>query len=496
MSMGRALAFAVALAAAGMASVAAAARPALPASAPVQKPSAAAAQTVSHGLFTGVQVFRPAGEVKQFVLLLTDEAGPDATERQLAQSMTKAGALVAAVPLAPFHRRLEAQGGSCLYAAGAFENLAHQVQAIEKLPTYLEPMLVGAGASRAAFAYGVMAQAPAGSFVSALSLGFCPRLDDRTPLCATNALRWQAVAGGRGVELQPATQAIAPWAAVQSGNETAACGASAAQAFVARVPQASWVPLPSGAPAATAGREGTAGFDAAYARLATHRVSLGAPPAQLADLPIVEVPATAAAGGDAGNARRFAVLLSGDGGWAGIDKSIAAALAKQGVPVAGFDSLRYFWSARTPEGLAADLDRLIRYYAARWQRSEVLLIGYSQGADVLPFAINRLPARTRASVQLTALLGLGQKAAFEFHVTHWIGASGDRPIAPEAQKLSAAGTLCIHGSDERDSLCPQLAPKHVRALALPGGHHFGGDYDALAGRILEAVPSAAPPPPR
>ena len=493
MSGRRALAFAVALAGAVMASVAAPARPAPPSAAPLQKPAAAAAQTVSHGLFTGVQVFRPAGEVKQFVLLLADEAGPDATERQLLQSMTKAGALVAAVPLAPFHRRLEAQGGSCLYAAGAFENLAHQVQAIEKLPTYLEPLLVGAGTQRAAFAYGVLAQAPAGSFVSALSLGFCPRLDDRTPLCATNALRWQAAAGGRGVELQPATQAVAPWAAVQSGDETAACSAAAAQAFVARVPQASWVPLLSGA---TAGSEGPTGFDAAYARLSAHRVSLGAPPAQLADLPIVEVPATAAAGGDAGNARRFAVLLSGDGGWAGIDKSIAAALAKQGVPVAGFDSLRYFWSARTPEGLAADLDRLIRYYAARWKRSEVLLIGYSQGADVLPFAINRLPARTRASVRLTALLGLGQKAAFEFHVTHWIGASGDRPIAPEAQKLSAAGTLCIHGSDERDSLCPQLAPKHVRALALPGGHHFGGDYDALAGRILEAVPVSSPPPPR
>ena len=494
MSGRRALAFAVALAGAVMASVAAPARTAPPASAPLQKPAAAAAQTVSHGLFTGVQVFRPAGEVKQFVLLLADEAGPDATERQLLQSMTKAGALVAAVPLAPFHRRLEAQGGSCLYAAGAFENLAHQVQAIEKLPTYLEPLLVGAGTPRAAFAYGVLAQAPAGSFVSALSLGFCPRLDDRTPLCATNALRWQAAAGGRGVELLPATQAIAPWAAVQSGDETAACSASVAQAFVARVAQASWVALPPGTGAATPGKsDATAGFDAAYARLAAYRVSLGAPPAQLADLPIVEVPATAAAGGDAGNARRFAVLLSGDGGWAGIDKSIAAALAKQGVPVAGFDSLRYFWSARTPEGLAADLDRLIRYYAARWQRSEVLLIGYSQGADVLPFAINRLPARTRASVRLTALLGLGQKAAFEFHVTHWIGASGDRPIAPEAQKLSAAGTLCIHGSDERDSLCPQLAPKHVRALVLPGGHHFGGDYDALAGRILEAVPVSPPP---
>jgi type IV secretory pathway VirJ component len=186
--------------------------------------------------------------------------------------------------------------------------------------------------------------------------------------------------------------------------------------------------------------------------------------------------------------KRFAVLLSGDGGWAGIDKSLGTALAAQGVPVAGFDSLRYFWGPRTPDELAADLDRVIRYYAAHWNRSEVLLVGYSQGADVLPFAINRLPAATRASVRLTALLGPGQKASFEFHLANWIGPSGDRPIAPEALKLAAASTLCIYGAAEKDSLCPELAPEHARAVALTGGHHFGGDYAALAALILDAMP--------
>ena len=127
-------------------------------------------------------------------------------------------------------------------------------------------------------------------------------------------------------------------------------------------------------------------------------------------------------------------------------------------------------------------------YAARWRRSEVILIGYSQGADVLPFALNRLSTQTRASVRLAALLGPGQKASFEFHVTNWIGTSGERPIAPEAQRLSASTTLCIYGTDERDSLCPLLAPEHAQTLALPGGHHFGGDYDALAMRILNAAP--------
>ena len=54
----------------------------------------------------------------------------------------------------------------------------------------------------------------------------------------------------------------------------------------------------------------------------------------------------------------------------------------------GLDSLRYFWSPRTPDGLAADTNRMILYYLTHWAKKRVLLIGYSQGADVLPFAVN------------------------------------------------------------------------------------------------------------
>jgi type IV secretory pathway VirJ component len=257
-------------------------------------------------------------------------------------------------------------------------------------------------------------------------------------------------------------------------GQGAACSAEGARAFTLAVPHAEWL----------AASDPAAGVEQAWRKLAGHPAALAPPPAQLADLPIVEVPA--APGGRAGGP--FAVLLSGDGGWAGIDKSLGAAFAAQGIPVAGFDSLRYFWSARTPDGLAADLDRVIRYYAARWGRSQVLLVGYSQGADVLPFALNRLPPATRASVRLTALLGPGQKASFEFHVANWLGPSGDLPIAPEARRLAAEDTLCLYGVDEKDSLCPELAPAHARVMPLTGGHHFGGDYDALAARILAAMP--------
>jgi type IV secretory pathway VirJ component len=48
--------------------------------------------------------------------------------------------------------------------------------------------------------------------------------------------------------------------------------------------------------------------------------------------------------------------------------------------------------------------------------------------------------------------------------------------------------LCIYGAGETDSICPGLpaAPEHTYiTLAEVGkGHHFSGEYAALAERIL------------
>jgi type IV secretory pathway VirJ component len=165
---------------------------------------------------------------------------------------------------------------------------------------------------------------------------------------------------------------------------------------------------------------------------------------------------------------------------------VAAALSARGIPVAGIDSLRYFWHARTPEGLADDIDRTLRYYAFQWQKKRALLIGYSQGADVMPFAVNRLPPATRSIVALTTLIGVSRTASFEFHVSHWIGTADDGvPTRPETDKLSANDALCVYGDDDAESLCPTIGATHARIVELRGGHHFGGDYHQLAELILE-----------
>ena len=57
-----------------------------------------------------------------------------------------------------------------------------------------------------------------------------------------------------------------------------------------------------------------------------------------------------------------ALFVSGDGGWAGLDRELAARLAERGVSTVGFNSLRYFWHARTPEETARDVTRVLELF--------------------------------------------------------------------------------------------------------------------------------------
>ena len=107
---------------------------------------------------------------------------------------------------------------------------------------------------------------------------------------------------------------------------------------------------------------------------------------------------------------------------------------------------------------------------------------------MLPFAVNRLPAATRARVALAALMGMSEHALFEFHVSSWVSNDTSGPATmPEVNRISGVPVLCIYGEDEGDSLCPKLDPKTVRVVKRKGGHHFDGDYAGLARDILAAA---------
>lgn len=208
-------------------------------------------------------------------------------------------------------------------------------------------------------------------------------------------------------------------------------------------------------------------------------------PPGIEGLPLVEVPAAGPSGS------LLAVILSGDGGWAAGDKQMAVALAEKGIPVVGFDSPSYLAVQRTPDGAASDLSHLLQHYLSAWHKQQVLLIGYSHGADLAPFMVSRLSPELRSRISLLALLGLEDRASFQFHLADIITEvhhQGDLPVLPELEKLRGMAILCLQGSNESKSLCSQLDPSLARVETHAGGHRIvRKEGDDVVDLILSAT---------
>jgi type IV secretory pathway VirJ component len=202
-------------------------------------------------------------------------------------------------------------------------------------------------------------------------------------------------------------------------------------------------------------------------------------------VPLIEVPAQAS-GGD-----EMALLLSGDGGWAVTDKGIAERLTKGGIPVVGWNALRYFIRRKKPDRVARDLERVLRVYLPLWHKEKVILIGYSFGADVMPFLVNRLPPELAQKVSLTVLVSPTGTADFHFHPSEWLRKPSDDslPMLPELEKLGGREILCAYGQKEKDSFCLRIPGGLVDLLIRPGGHIVGKDYGPIADWILARGPS-------
>ncbi len=457
-----------------------------------------AAEVFNYDRFGPVTVYHGRGRPHDVVLLLAGD-GMDAAAAALAQSLADRGALVAGIDFRHYRESLDDAPEGCVSPDSDLENLSHYLQSKVQLPKYLVPILVGIHAG-ATLAYASLAVAPEGLFKGALSIGFSPELDVKKALCDSPAMTTRLIKDSRGaaqrVTVSAAKRLPGKWIVLEPKPAGGLGGAAAAvREFVAAVPGAELVEIPSSAEGTVASDATLRQLDAAYARLAALRADTkgSALPAALADLPLIVVPAVS---GGAGS--WFGVFLSGDGGWVGLDKGVSLELAKHDIPIVGWDSLKYFWRRRTPEGASHDLDRVLRYYARAWGRSHALLIGYSQGADTMPFMINRLPAATHQLVGYTTLLGISDNALWEFHVATWLGSPAKgMPTAPELAHWQGAPYLCIYGESDADAACAEETGNDGTALKLAGGHHFGGGYARIADEILMRLPpvtTARPPP--
>lgn len=448
--------------------------------------AAPAPQTYHFGRQGKVTLYRPAGPVRGVVLFMSGDGGWNLGVVDMAKQLAALGAAVVGFSTPAYLKAFEHDRSTCINANVDTIAFAQDAEHRLGLKTYIEPIIVGYS-SGATLAYATLAQAPAGLYRGAVSLGFGPDLPGIKPYCPENGFKpVRTVAPVPGWLFPPAARLNAPWI-VLHGTIDKDVPSAPTRAFVARVAGARLIELPGVGHGFSVPAHWLPQFEAAVSPLLAPLPGLVSEAGPPLDLPLTAVVDPAARATDT-----MAVFYSGDGGWAGLDRGVAARLAAAGIPVAGVSSLQYFWTARTPAGAAGDLARVIESYGAAWRRPHVLLIGYSFGAGVLPAIVAALPPAVRARVVQLSLMGLPPRGEFEFHLDNWLDREGgpSLPTVPAIMELHGLRIQCLRGRDETDSACPALPPGVARQIMLPGGHHFDGDDKAVADAILSGFRKA------
>ena len=417
------------------------------------------------------ELIQPSGTAPSgTVVLFSDAGGWGSFERSAAAALAGQGFAVIGIDLPATLQRIEAHGVACATLIGEIEAVSHRMQRQAGAAAYHFPVLAGSGAGGTA-ALAVAGQAAAATIAGAVAVNPAPALlpSIHAVLCDGHGRPGTDRLNESAYLLQPAPL---PYAVVL---RTAQGASPATRDYVRQ--------LGTGRQDVSSADSNQAPLDALLAGIMRAGQQPGGD--ALADLPLIELPPASLPAAQPA-ADTLAVLYSGDGGWRDLDKDVAALLQREGMPVVGVDVLRYFWTRRSPEQGAHDLARIIGAYRAKWQADKVVLIGYSFGADVLPAIYNRLPPETRQHVVQLSLLGFSSAARFEVSIAGWLGRERGETMQtlPETARIDPHLLQCFYGADDEAAACRQLKNPGVEIIRTTGGHHFDGDYEALARRIL------------
>jgi type IV secretory pathway VirJ component len=418
-------------------------------------------RTVVTNQFGPVTVFPPWLRERGVVYVLSGAEGWTRADQWTAWSYAARDNYVVAIDTPRVLDWLNQHAKGCVFFPGLFEDFSRVQERTVGTPHDYEPIVLGRGVG-ATLAYLGQVGAPVLAIGAAVMLDPEPRFHFTPPVCENRAAPiGDGVQQLRGDALGPNVPARL-WLDANASAESRAFATG-----LSGEPKAETVPR-----AFTL--RGT--YAAALADIAAEQQRSG-----VSDLPLVEVPAHER------RSKVIAVLYSGDGGWRDLDRSLAGVLSAKGMSVVGVDVLRYYWRTRQPDSAARDLARIVHSYKRRWGGEKVVLIGFSFGANVIPFIVNRLPPDVRSDIRLITLLSPERTTAFEVSPAGWVGKASDAtiPIEPELKSLSTIRLQCVYGEDEaQDSLCTLPSAAGFELIRKPGGHHFDHNYDELADSII------------
>ncbi len=174
----------------------------------------------------------------------------------------------------------------------------------------------------------------------------------------------------------------------------------------------------------------------------------------------------------------YVIFLTGNGGWQNLVRSITHYLNERNISVVAINTKKYLWSEKGPAQIGCDLESLMSRYDLKWGEKKVVFIGFSMGAEVLPFAVNCMDHKFTDQIDDLILISPWQNVTFKVRLRDFYSeANRGADLYTELLKIKREYVIC---DDTQFSIAHKDLNGLVDHVHLGGGHHFGGDYHTLS----------------
>src|SRR5436190_1261255 len=179
--------------------------------------------------------------------------------------------------------------------------------------------------------------------------------------------------------------------------------------------------------------------------------------------------------------------ISGDGGYTSFSVGVCSTINKTGYQVLSLNSKSYFDDKKTPQQTTDDIVNYLNDKFNKRKDQQFILIGYSFGADITPFVVNLFPDSIKKKLVSVVLLSPSTSTDFETHVWDKLGLKKKRnmDVVAEVNKLGAIKTTIILGNDDDEFPIKSIKLKNYVHELLPGGHHYEGNTDEVAKKMMK-----------
>ena len=115
-------------------------------------------------------------------------------------------------------------------------------------------------------------------------------------------------------------------------------------------------------------------------------------------------------------------------------------------------------------------------------------MGYSQGAEIVPFVLTRLPEEMKSKVISMVMLSPELSTDFEVHITNMLGLGNKEntyDVIAEISKIQDTRQICIFGENENTKVPEILRSTQVETVLIPGDHHYKSNSTLIVQKMKD-----------